>query len=57
MLMLAPKAKEWTSLRGLPGGIYNPRASMVGGRLRLTGGSESGYAQSYVRSDDLKVML
>ena len=55
--MLAPKAKEWTSLRGLPGGIYNPRASMVGGRLRLTGGSESGYAQSYVRSDDLKVML
>ena len=49
--MLVTKAKEWTWLRGLPDRNYNPRASIVGGRLRLTGGWESGIAKTEVMSE------
>ena len=38
VLMLFPKATAWAHLASLPGKLYNPRVSIVGGRLRLSGG-------------------
>ena len=40
VLTLLPGAEDWTSLASLPRPLYAARASIVGGRLRLTGGRE-----------------
>ena len=38
VLSLLPGASTWISLAALPRPLYGARASIVGGRLRLTGG-------------------
>ena len=41
-------AEEWTHLPYLPGYYHSPRASIVGGKIRLTGGEYAGYARNEV---------
>ena len=36
--LLSPQASEWISLAALPRSLLSARASVVGGRLRVTGG-------------------
>ena len=38
VLSLPPAAPAWTPLASLPRSLYGAKASIVGGRLRLTGG-------------------
>ena len=38
VLSLPPGAPAWTTLASLPRSLYGAKASIVGGRLRLTGG-------------------
>merc|ERR1719193_2794734 len=38
VLTLLPGAEDWISLDSLPRPLYGARASIVGGRLRVTGG-------------------
>ena len=39
VLTLLPGASSWTPLASLPRSLYGARASIVGGKMRLTGGS------------------
>merc|ERR1719474_2417049 len=39
VLTLLPGAQAWTSLASLPRALWAARASIVGGKMRLTGGS------------------
>ena len=43
VLILLSGAEDWTDLASLPRPLFNARASIVGGRLRVTGG-EDGYS-------------
>ena len=46
---LYPNAEEWTHLPYLSVHYHSPRASIVGGKIRLTGGGEyAGYARNEV---------
>ena len=46
---LLSDATEWTSLASLPRGLKYPRASVVGGKIRVTGGEdENGSTRSEV---------
>merc|ERR1712192_172834 len=42
VLILLPGAEDWTSLASLPRPLVYAAASIVGGRLRLTGGRDDG---------------
>ena len=44
VLTLLPDATAWTPLAFLPRGLWGARASIVGGRLRVTGGEDNGYS-------------
>jgi len=44
VLTLLPGAENWTPLDSLPRLLYGARASIVGGRLRVTGGRKGGYS-------------
>ena len=41
VLILLPGAEDWTDLASLPQPLYAAQASIVGGRLRVTGGRDS----------------
>ena len=45
---LYPNAEEWTHLPYLSAHYHSPRASIVGGKIRLTGGEYGGYARNEV---------
>ena len=49
MLTLLPGARTWTPLAPLPMEISALRASIVRGKLRVTGGSIGGYHSSQVK--------
>ena len=38
MVTLGPGEAAWTEKASLPRSLYAPRASLVGGKMRLTGG-------------------
>ena len=40
VLILLPRAEDWTDLVSLPRPLGSARASIVGGRLRVTGGRD-----------------
>ena len=42
VLTLLPGAEEWTPLASLPRALGGAQASIVGGRLRVTGGRNGG---------------
>ena len=42
VLTLLPGAEDWTDLASLPRPLAYARASIVGGRLRVTGGRDDG---------------
>ena len=42
VLTLLPGATAWTSLPSLPRALDMAQASMVGGRIRVTGGGDDG---------------
>jgi len=48
VLALLPGAEDWTSLASLPRPLRNARASIVGGRLTVTGGDSVGDYKSEV---------
>ena len=48
VLTLLPGAAAWTPLASLPRALYDARASIVGGRLRVTGGYGGGSYRSEV---------
>ena len=48
VLTLLPGATAWTPLASLPIGLLYARASIVGGRLRVTGGYSGGPRRSEV---------
>ena len=47
MYALYPNAEEWTDLPGLTR-LPGSKASIVGGKIRLTGGAEGGIARTKV---------
>ena len=48
VLALLPGAEDWTSLDSLPRRLFDARASIVRGRLRMTGGYDGGSSRSEV---------
>ena len=48
VLTLLPGAEEWTHLASLPRPLEGAQASIVGGRLRVTGGFDGGSTRSEV---------
>ena len=52
VVTLLPGAEAWTPLSSLPRALSNARASIVGDRIRLTGGfdDDEGYASKEVMS-------
>ena len=44
VLTLPPGASAWTPLASLPRSLYGAKASIVGGKLRVTGGEDDGYS-------------
>ena len=48
VLTLLPGAEDWTPLASLPQPLYSARASIVRGRLRMTGGYDGGSSRSEV---------
>ena len=48
VLTLLSKASAWTSLAALPRPLFGTRASIVGGKMRLTGSLGGGYYRSEV---------
>ena len=44
VLTLLPGATDWTPLASLPRPLYDARASIVGGRLRVNGGVDDGFS-------------
>ena len=59
VLTLLPGATAWTPLASLPRPLYGAQASIVGGRIRVTGGYDGrgGSRRSEVMSFHLKVTL
>ena len=51
VLTLLPGAADWTSLASLPRTLAYAKASIVGGRLRLTGGRDEGFGFGSSRSE------
>ena len=51
VLTLLPGAAAWTSLESLPQPLYGAKASIVGGRIRLTGGFDGVLRRSEVSYD------
>ena len=41
MVTLTPGEAAWTEIAPLPRKLYAPRASLVGARMRLTGGNST----------------
>merc|ERR1712212_331470 len=54
VLTLLPGATAWTSLASLPRTLDLARASIVGGRIRVTGGYEHYYDGGFFRSEVLE---
>ena len=59
VLSLLPGATSWTSLESLPLSLWTPRASVVGGKMRVVGGycsssSCSTSSYSYYRAEVMK---
>ena len=48
VLTLLPGAPAWTPLASLPRALSGARASIVGGKMRVTGGSDGGTYRSEV---------
>ena len=48
VLTLLPGAEAWTPLASLPRTLFGAQASIVGGRLRVTGGWDGGSFRSEV---------
>ena len=48
VLTLLPGAPAWTPLASLPRALSEARASVVGGKMRVTGGYEGGARRSEV---------
>ena len=48
VLTLLPGATAWTPLASLPTALRGARASIVGGRLRVNGGSDGSFYRSEV---------
>ena len=48
VLTLLPGAPAWTPLASLPKALSGPRASIVGGKIRVTGGYDGGARRSEV---------
>ena len=48
VLTLLPGAQAWTPLASLPRSLYLARASVVGGKMRLTGGLDGSSRRSEV---------
>ena len=42
VVTLLPGAKAWTTLSSLPTTLYAARASIIGGRMRIVGGTQDG---------------
>ena len=55
VLTLLPGAADWTSLASLPRLLYDAQASIVGGRLRVTGGYGGGSYRSEVMALEIVV--
>ena len=54
VLILVPGAEDWTNLASLPP-LWGARASIVGGRLRVTGGGEGSSSRSEVMAHEIVV--
>ena len=50
VITLLPGAQAWTPLASLPRALFDVEASIVGGKIRLTGGSVGDY-NFYYRSE------
>ena len=48
VLTLLPGASAWTPLASLPRALSSARASIVGGKIRVTGGYDGGARRSEV---------
>ena len=58
VLTLLPGATAWTPLASLPKAFYGAQASIVGGKMRVTGGrDDEDSSRSEVMSFHLKVTL
>ena len=55
VLTLLPGAEDWTPLISLPRTLYNAQASIVGGRLRVTGGADDSSFRSEVMAHEFVV--
>ena len=55
VLTLLPGAEDWTDLASLPRPLYGAQASIVGGRLRVTGGYDGGSFRSEVMALEIVV--
>ena len=55
VLTLLPGAEDWTDLASLPRPLAYARASIVGGRLRVTGGYGGGSFRSEVMAHEIVV--
>ena len=54
MLTLLPGAKNWTGLVSLPNKLRDARASIIGGRLLVTGGRDGGSSKFEVTIENVK---
>ena len=52
MLILLPGADTWVPIASLPVAEAASGGSMVGGRLRLSGGLDGGITRNEVKNDD-----
>ena len=57
VLMFLPEAGDWVPLAPLPKALGGAQASVVGGRLRVNGGSDSHSIGNMVIISDLKVLI
>ena len=55
VLTLLPGAEDWTDLPSLPRPLDRARASIVGGRLRVTGGYDGSSYRSEVMAHEIVV--
>ena len=55
VLTLLPGAVDWTPLASLPRPLEGARASIVGGRLRVTGGFDGSSRRSEVMAHEIVV--
>ena len=55
VLTLLPGAEDWTNLASLPRPLDGAQASIVGGRLRVTGGRDHSSYRSEVMAHEIVV--